>query len=96
MQPWLKVSLLLCVFGFFRELRPSEPFVTEFLSGEWRDIEPEQLNRDVYPIGTYSHLALLVFMFLLTDVLRYDDDDPRTTLSLIFRSIGSVVTVCIA
>ncbi|XP_050097069.1 folate transporter 1-like [Anopheles aquasalis] len=71
MQPWLKVSLLLCVFGFFRELRPSEPFVTEFLSGEWRDIEPEQLNRDVYPIGTYSHLALLVFMFLLTDVLRY-------------------------
>uniref|UniRef100_A0A2M4B371 Putative reduced folate carrier n=1 Tax=Anopheles triannulatus TaxID=58253 RepID=A0A2M4B371_9DIPT len=72
MQPWLKVSLLLCVFGFFRELRPSEPFVTEFLSGEWRDIEPEQLNRDVYPIGTYSHLGLLVFMFLLTDVLRYD------------------------
>uniref|UniRef100_A0AAG5D3A1 Reduced folate carrier n=1 Tax=Anopheles atroparvus TaxID=41427 RepID=A0AAG5D3A1_ANOAO len=71
MQHWLKVSLLLCVFGFFRELRPSEPFVTEFLSGEWRDIEPEQLNRDVYPIGTYSHLALLVFMFLLTDILRY-------------------------
>ncbi|KFB48653.1 AGAP006349-PA-like protein [Anopheles sinensis] len=71
MQPWLRVSLLLCVFGFFRELRPSEPFVTEFLSGEWRDIEPEQLNRDVYPIGTYSHLALLVFMFLLTDILRY-------------------------
>ncbi|XP_053662872.1 folate-like transporter 2 [Anopheles marshallii] len=71
MQPWLRVSLLLCVFGFFRELRVSEPFVTEFLSGEWRDIEPEQLNRDVYPIGTYSQVALLVFMFLLTDVLRY-------------------------
>uniref|UniRef100_A0A182WTQ7 Reduced folate carrier n=1 Tax=Anopheles quadriannulatus TaxID=34691 RepID=A0A182WTQ7_ANOQN len=71
MQPWLRVSLLLCVFGFFRELRVSEPFVTEFLSGEWRDIEPEQLNRDVYPIGTYSQVALLAFMFLLTDVLRY-------------------------
>uniref|UniRef100_A0A182QPN5 Reduced folate carrier n=1 Tax=Anopheles farauti TaxID=69004 RepID=A0A182QPN5_9DIPT len=71
MQPWLRVSLLLCVFGFFRELRVSEPFVTEFLSGEWRDIEPEQLNRDVYPIGTYSQVALLVFVFLLTDVLRY-------------------------
>uniref|UniRef100_A0A182NKA2 Reduced folate carrier n=1 Tax=Anopheles dirus TaxID=7168 RepID=A0A182NKA2_9DIPT len=71
MQPWLRISLLLCVFGFFRELRVSEPFVTEFLSGEWRDIEPEQLNRDVYPIGTYSQVALLVFVFLLTDVLRY-------------------------
>lgn len=52
-------------------MRPSEPFVTEFLSGEWRDIEPEQLNRDVYPIGTYSYLGLLVVVFLVTDILRY-------------------------
>ncbi|XP_065076296.1 thiamine transporter 1-like [Ochlerotatus camptorhynchus] len=71
MQEWLKISLMLCTFGFFREMRPSEPFVTEFLSGEWRDIEPEQLNREVYPIGTYSHLALLIVVFLVTDILRY-------------------------
>ncbi|XP_062550418.1 folate-like transporter 3 [Armigeres subalbatus] len=71
MQEWLKISLMLCTFGFFREMRPSEPFVTEFLSGEWRDIEPEQLNRDVYPIGTYSYLGLLVVVFLVTDILRY-------------------------
>nr|XP_029712065.1 folate transporter 1-like [Aedes albopictus] len=71
MREWLKVSLMLCTFGFFREMRPSEPFVTEFLSGEWRDIEPEQLNREVYPIGTYSYLGLLVVVFLVTDILRY-------------------------
>ncbi|EAT35770.1 AAEL012085-PA [Aedes aegypti] len=71
MREWLKISLMLCTFGFFREMRPSEPFVTEFLSGEWRDIEPEQLNRDVYPIGTYSYLGLLVVVFLVTDILRY-------------------------
>ena len=70
MREWLKVSLMLCTFGFFREMRPSEPFVTEFLSGEWRDIEPEQLNREVYPIGTYSYLGLLVVVFLVTDILR--------------------------
>ncbi|XP_058465378.1 thiamine transporter 2-like [Malaya genurostris] len=71
MQEWLKISLMLCTFGFFRELRPSEPFVTEFLSGEWRDIEPEQLNRDVYPVGTYTYLAVLIVVFLVTDMLRY-------------------------
>lgn len=70
MQEWLKISLLLCTFGFFREMRPSEPFVTEFLSGEWRDIQPEQLNRDVYPLGTYTTLAVLIVMFLVTDILR--------------------------
>ncbi|EDS43661.1 conserved hypothetical protein [Culex quinquefasciatus] len=71
MREWLKISLLLCTFGFFREMRPSEPFVTEFLSGEWREITPEQLNRDVYPIGTYTYLAVLIVVFLVTDILRY-------------------------
>lgn len=70
MQDWLKISLVLCTFGFFREFRPSEPFVTEFLSGEWRDITPDQLNREVYPIGTYATLGLLVIVFLITDILR--------------------------
>lgn len=72
MEDWLKISLVLCSFGFFREFRPSEPFVTEFLSStEWRNITSEQLNRDVYPIGTYSTLGLLVIVFLVTDILRF-------------------------
>lgn len=70
METWWKISLVLCSFGFFREFRPSEPFVTEFLSGEWRNISSIQLNRDVYPIGTYSTLGLLVIVFLITDILR--------------------------
>ena len=28
-------------------------------------------NSDVYPVWTYSYLVLLVFVFLLTDLLRY-------------------------
>lgn len=70
MKGWLKISLVLCTFGFFREFRPSEPFVTEFLLGEWRNITSDQLNRVVYPIGTYSTLGLLVIVFLITDILR--------------------------
>lgn len=71
MQEWVKISLMLCTFGFFREMRPSEPFVTEFLTGEWRNITSEQVNREVYPWGTYSYLAQLVLVFLITDILRY-------------------------
>lgn len=72
MKDWLKISLILCTFGFFREFRPSEPFVTEFLSDtQWRNITSDQLNRDVYPIGTYSTLGLLCIVFLVTDILRF-------------------------
>lgn len=70
MKEWLKISLMLCTFGFFREMRPSEPFVTEFLSGEWRNITSEQVNREIYPFGTYSYTIQLLFIFLITDVLR--------------------------
>lgn len=71
MEIWLKVSLLLCTYGFFNDFRPSEPFVTEFLAGEWRNITAEQLTRDVYPWGTYAYLIQLVFVFLITDMLRF-------------------------
>ncbi|XP_030373995.1 thiamine transporter 1 [Scaptodrosophila lebanonensis] len=71
MKEWLKISCLLCVFGFVREIRPSEPYVTEYLLGPWRNITEDQLTQDVYPVGTYSHLVQLVFVFLITDFLRY-------------------------
>ncbi|KAH8312715.1 hypothetical protein KR044_012438 [Drosophila immigrans] len=71
MKEWLKISCLLCVFGFVREIRPSEPYVTEYLLGPWRNITDVELTRDVYPVGTYSHLVQLIFVFLITDFLRY-------------------------
>ncbi|XP_055716077.1 thiamine transporter 1-like [Phlebotomus papatasi] len=71
MQKWFRISLLLCIFGFLKEIRPSEPFVTDFLLGEWRNITEEQVNRDVYPVGTYSYAAQLIIVFLITDFLRY-------------------------
>lgn len=52
-------------------MRPSEPFVTEFLSDDrWRNVTQDQVNREIYPFGTYSYLAQLCVVFLITDVLR--------------------------
>ncbi|XP_066143387.1 thiamine transporter 1-like [Euwallacea fornicatus] len=69
---WLTVSLFLSVFGFLKELRPSEPFIYEFLVGtEWRNLTQGQINQQVYPVGTYSYLGLLILVFLITDICRY-------------------------
>lgn len=101
MKEWIKISLVLCSFGFFREMRPSEPFVTTFLSDErWRNVTSEQINREIYPIGTYSYLAQLCIVFLVTDVLRCacrfkSLDSSRLTITRTFQvqtyhhSVGS-------
>uniref|UniRef100_A0A182JQ07 Thiamine transporter 1 n=1 Tax=Anopheles christyi TaxID=43041 RepID=A0A182JQ07_9DIPT len=71
MQQWLKISLLLCTFGFLKEIRPSEPFIVDYLAGPWRNLTMEQIIQEAFPIGTYSYLAQLAVIFLVTDLLRY-------------------------
>ncbi|XP_017046970.1 folate-like transporter 3 isoform X3 [Drosophila ficusphila] len=71
MESWQKISWVLCIFGFIRELRPSEPYHAEILMGEWYHVTQDEVNRLVYPVGTYSYMALLIFVFLITDLLRY-------------------------
>ncbi|KAG4080336.1 hypothetical protein HA402_010828 [Bradysia odoriphaga] len=71
MLSWIKISLMLCFFGFLREIRPSEPFVTDYMIHPWRNITSEMVNRYVFPIGTYSYAAQLVIVFLITDFLKY-------------------------
>lgn len=72
MPDWLKISFLLSIFGFLKEIRPSEPFVYEFLIDKrWRNITSEDVTQKVYPVATYSYLAHLVVIFLVTDLCRY-------------------------
>ncbi|KAL6115572.1 slc19a2 [Pungitius sinensis] len=64
-------TLLLCVYGFFSNLRPSEPFLTAYLLGPDKNLTETQVVNEVYPVWTYSYLVLLFPIFLATDVLRY-------------------------
>lgn len=34
MHEWFRISILLCSFGFLKEVRPSEPFLTNYLLGD--------------------------------------------------------------
>lgn len=68
---WFQVSMVLCVFGFLRTLLPTEPYVVDFLTGEWRNVTASQVNREVFPLSTYSHMIQLLVVFLITDFLRY-------------------------
>ncbi|XP_067439215.1 thiamine transporter 1 [Thunnus thynnus] len=64
-------TLLLCVYGFFSSLRPSEPFLTAYLLGPDKNLTETQVVNEIYPVWTYSYLVLLFPIFLATDYLCY-------------------------
>ena len=70
MEHYTVTLLLLCTYGFFKELRPSEPYLTDYLV-EWKNLSIEEVSNQVYPVWPYSYFGLLVPVFLLTDFLRY-------------------------
>lgn len=45
MQQWQKISLMLCTFGFLKEIRPSEPFIVDYLAGPWRNLTMDEVCR---------------------------------------------------
>ncbi|XP_054628820.1 thiamine transporter 1 [Dunckerocampus dactyliophorus] len=64
-------TLWLCFYGFFSNLRPSEPFLTAYLMGPEKNLTEAQVVSEIYPIWTYSYLVLLFPIFLATDYLCY-------------------------
>ncbi|XP_028817108.1 solute carrier family 19 member 3b [Denticeps clupeoides] len=67
---WVCPTAMLCTYGFFANCRPAEPFLTPYLVGS-KNISEDVVTNYLFPIWTYSYLALLFPVFLLTDLLRY-------------------------
>ncbi|XP_067402216.1 thiamine transporter 1 isoform X2 [Emydura macquarii macquarii] len=80
---WALPTALLCLYGFFASLRPSEPFLTRYLLGPDKNLTETQVFNEIYPVWTYSYLVLLFPVFLATDYLRYKPVILLQGLSLI-------------
>ena len=68
---WKLTTALICCYGFFKEMKPSEPFLTPYLNSTYKHLSLKDLSSEVYPIWTYSYLVCLFVVFLVTDALRY-------------------------
>ncbi|XP_048516256.1 thiamine transporter 2-like isoform X2 [Athalia rosae] len=87
---YTRISLLLCVFGFFKEFRPSDPFSVEYFTGQWMNFTKEQVYQEIFPVGTYSYLTTSFAVLLLTDYLRYK---PVIILCGIAGSSSAIITI---
>uniref|UniRef100_A0A672V237 Solute carrier family 19 member 3 n=1 Tax=Strigops habroptila TaxID=2489341 RepID=A0A672V237_STRHB len=70
-RTWTFPTLILCLYGFFSMMKPSEPFLTPYLTGPDKNLTTDEVTNRVFPVWTYSYLALLLPVFLITDYVRY-------------------------
>ncbi|KAM8902338.1 solute carrier family 19 member 3b [Spinachia spinachia] len=68
---WVYPTAVLSLYGLFANCRVAEPFLTPYLIGPNKNISGEVVTNYLFPIWTYSYLAFLVPVFLLTDLLRH-------------------------
>ncbi|KFO99836.1 Thiamine transporter 2, partial [Calypte anna] len=70
-RSWIYPTLIICINGFFSTMRPSEAFLTPYLTGPDKNLTIEEVTNQIFPVWTYSYLALLIPVFLITDYVRY-------------------------
>ncbi|KFV88989.1 Thiamine transporter 2, partial [Fulmarus glacialis] len=68
---WTFPTLILCLYGFFYMMKPSEPFLTPYLTGPDKNLTIDEVTNQIFPVWTYSYLAILFPVFLITDYVRY-------------------------
>uniref|UniRef100_A0A672Z113 Thiamine transporter 2-like n=1 Tax=Sphaeramia orbicularis TaxID=375764 RepID=A0A672Z113_9TELE len=88
---WAYPTTVLCLYGFFANCRVAEPFLTPYLIGPHKNISEEVTNY-LFPIWTYSYLAFLFPVFLLTDFLRHK---PLITVQGLFL-VTNYLLLCFA
>lgn len=65
---WL--TIFVCLFGFFKEFKPSEPYLSKYLI-EVKDFSDEQVNDQIYPIWTYASLICLLVVAFISEIFSY-------------------------
>ncbi|NXJ13528.1 S19A1 protein, partial [Odontophorus gujanensis] len=70
-QRWKLQVFYLCFYGFMTQIRPGESFITPYLLGPDKNFTQVEVTNMITPVLTYSYMAVLVPIFLLTDYLRY-------------------------
>ncbi|NXQ78932.1 S19A1 protein, partial [Nyctibius grandis] len=68
---WKLQVFYLCFYGFMTQIRPGESFITPYLLGADKNFTQAEVTNVITPVLTYSYMAVLVPIFLLTDYLRY-------------------------
>ncbi|KFQ27044.1 Thiamine transporter 2, partial [Mesitornis unicolor] len=51
---WTFPALIICLYGFFYMMKPSEPFLTSYLTGHNKNLTIDEVTNQIFPVWTYS------------------------------------------
>jgi thiamine transporter 2/3 len=69
---WKYATGILCAYGFFKEMKPSEPFLNPYLThAEFKNFSNAVADSEIYPVWTYSYLGFLFIVLFITDYFLY-------------------------
>lgn len=86
---WIIPTVTICLFGFIKEMRPVEPFLTPFLLS--KNLTEREIENQIYPFWTYSYAASLIPVFILTDLIRYKPVIVAEGLALVSSGVVMIV-----
>lgn len=70
LRPPSRAVTLLCLYVFFKTMKPSEQYLTKFLVSV-KHLSESSINQEVYPLWTYCAMAMAVLAFFFTDYVGY-------------------------
>jgi thiamine transporter 2/3 len=80
-KTWIYPTVFVCIYGFFKEFKPSEPFLNQFLihplatannsEDPGKGFSNAEVEAKVYPMWTYSYLVAGIFTLILSDIVVY-------------------------
>lgn len=56
---WYHISLLLCLVGFLKDIRPSEPFVSDYMQEPYRNVTKEEVSLNKYHVKNILNILIL-------------------------------------
>lgn len=90
MDKWLRISLQLCLYGFFNGIQPSTQFNFRILN-EFRGLPKSEVSSFFYVQLIYWRFGLGLLAFLFTDISRYK---PSIIISSLSALIGFTTMRC--
>ncbi|XP_075211891.1 thiamine transporter 1-like isoform X2 [Lycorma delicatula] len=71
MQEWIKLSIRIGTFGFLKEFRPEDPYITSYLTGPVMNINETVVMEIFYGTMTACEVAYYTYIYVKVDKQHY-------------------------
>uniref|UniRef100_A0A8D8MC90 Thiamine transporter 2 n=1 Tax=Cacopsylla melanoneura TaxID=428564 RepID=A0A8D8MC90_9HEMI len=93
MESWVKLSIWIGIFGFFKEFRPEDPYIIQYLTGPKMNFTDEQVMEVFYGTMSSTEVAYYTYIYAKVDPQYFQQVTSYMRASVLTgRFLSSVVS----